>query len=195
MSNEVKDFFDSIAPSWDSMEEKSPEFIQSLIQEIKIKPGDHILDVACGTGVVTGHLHQASNSPVKAIDLSPKMIEIAKQKYRGQSWANFEAVDLFEYSTNEPFDVIVIYNAFPHFLNPESLSKKASSLLRKGGKLAILHSLGREELATHHSGKQVHPISRDLAAPQEEYQSFQKEFELSRAEEGPHHYFLFLTKK
>ena len=82
MENVIKNFFDKVAPSWDERETLPIEYKEKLIDELDIYEHDDILDVACGTGVVTNLLHKHSKSPVTAIDISSNMIEIAKDKYK-----------------------------------------------------------------------------------------------------------------
>ena len=57
------------------------------------------------------------------------------------------------YSFQDPFDCCVIYNAFPHFSDPEQLFLNLASQLVKGGRLTIAHSMSRERLDVHHQGK------------------------------------------
>ncbi len=191
--NPVKDYFDSIAQNWDSCQPDKKEIIRSLIDKIPIKKGDLVLDLACGTGTITGLLHEFSSQTVYGLDLSPKMIEIARQKYKGQDWANFEDGDFLTWDKGKKFNVIVLYNAYPHFQNPSLLSDCFSRHLKEGGKFAILHSLGRKELDMHHSNV-PQQISRSLSYPKDEARYFEKNFRISLQEEGEHFYLLTGSK-
>ena len=191
--NPVKDYFDSIAPSWDSNQPDKNKIIRSLIDKILIKKGDSILDLACGTGTITGLLHEFSESPVYGLDLSPKMIEIAKEKYKGQDWAYFEAGDFLAWKNEKKFDVIVLYNAYPHFKDPSLLSDCFYKHLNEGGKFAIVHSLGREELDMHHANV-PHNVSRSLSSSEDEAKYFEKNFTIFKQEEGEHFYLLVGSK-
>lgn len=192
MNNEIENFFDEVAPSWDEHENCLDETKLSLLKEAEIDKGDLVLDVACGTGVVTGLIHSLSDAEVVGIDLSSKMIEIAKRKYESDSWAKFIHGDLLKLDEKDKYDVIVIYNAYPHFMEPERLSAKCLSLLKDGGRLAILHSLSRKELDAHHSGK-AKPISRSLSEPSEEA-SFFVGFKILKAKEDDKSFVLVLKK-
>lgn len=194
MENKVEQFFDSLASSWDEGETCPIDRKLSLLKEVGIKPGDHVLDVACGTGVVTGLIHELSNSDVVGIDLSNNMIQIAKDKYKGDKWASFVHSDLLTWDTLEKFDDIIIYNAYPHFLDCKALANKAYSLLNKGGRLAILHSLSRAQLCIHHSGT-ASQVSRTLEEPKKEAEYFKDKFDVIKAKEDDNSIVIVLERK
>ena len=187
--NEVKEFFDSLAPSWDRNQPDREAVIKALIGRVGIQKGDSVLDLACGTGTITSYLHDFSNVDVLGLDLSPKMIEIAKAKYLDKPWAHFEDGDFLSWSSEMRFDVIVLYNAYPHFKDPSLLSECFAKHLKPNGRFAILHSLGRVELDEHHAHVPSE-VSRSLASPKEEAKHFEKDFEIYLQEEGKHHYLL-----
>ena len=49
---DVIDFFNMLAPSWDSDMVKSDEIIAKILDTAKIGANQDVLDVACGTGVM-----------------------------------------------------------------------------------------------------------------------------------------------
>ena len=46
----------------------------------------------------------------------------------------------------------MVYNAFPHFPDPQKLIATLASLLKEGGRLTIAHGASRETIDNHHSG-------------------------------------------
>ncbi|MBQ6335293.1 MAG: hypothetical protein IJI46_09515 [Erysipelotrichaceae bacterium] len=52
------------------------------------------------------------------------------------------------------FDCIIIYNAFPHFFDPQGLITNLVNSLNKGGSLTIAHGMSRERLNMHHDNVQ-----------------------------------------
>ena len=193
MSNEIRDFFDERAEAWDDHADDDLAFVRTLFEKVGIKKGDRVLDLACGTGVVTGLLHELSGAPVLGIDIAPKMIEVAKRKYEGKDYASFLAMDFLDYE-GEPFDAIVIYNAYPHFVDVDALVHKLSACLKEGGRAAIIHSAGRKALEKHHHGLS-HSISRNLLPVKEEIIPFLKEFDPVAYDEGEDRYYFVLAKK
>ena len=191
--NQVKEYFDMIAPNWDANQPDKEKTIKGLLDKVGIKKGVRVLDLACGTGTITGLLHDFSMADVYGLDLSSKMIEIAKAKYEDKPWAHFEEGDFLAWDNGEKFDVIVLYNAYPHFNDPSFLSECFAKHLSVGGRFAIIHSLGRKELDMHHANV-PHDVSRSLSSPEEEAKSFEKEFAIFLKEEGEHYYLLAGTK-
>lgn len=187
--NKIENFFDELAPNWDQMESHTLEEKRALLDLVGIKKGDLCLDAACGTGVITGLIHEYSQNDVLGVDLSQKMIMIAKEKYQNDQWACFLQKDLLTLELNEQFDVIIIYNAYPHFLDPARLALKLYTLLKPQGRFAIMHSLSRQELAMHHKGR-ADQVSRTIKAPLEEASYFNDYFKIVKTLDGEHSYLL-----
>ena len=187
--NQVKEYFDMIAPNWDANQPDKEKTIKALLDKVGIKKGDRVLDLACGTGTITGLLHDISMADVYGLDLSSKMIEIAKKKYNDKLWAQFEDGDFLSWDSEKKFDVIVLYNAYPHFSDPSFLSRCFAKHLNVGGRFAIIHSLGRKELDMHHANVPSE-VSRSLSSAEVEAKNFEKEFASFLKEEGEHYYLL-----
>src|SRR5262245_5790414 len=51
-----------------------------LIRSANVQPGEHVLDVACGTGVVARHIapHVGSQGMVIGLDLNPEMLGVGR---------------------------------------------------------------------------------------------------------------------
>lgn len=192
-SKDIEMFFDELAPRWDDMEIKEDKDIIPLLEEVGIKEGDKVLDVGCGTGRITSLLHSFSNAEVVAIDISSKMIEIAKDKYKDKEYARFFAGDFLTYSFKEKFDVIVIYNAFPHFIDKETLKKKLYENLNDGGRFAIIHSLSRRELCDVHNNLNT-KTTRKLLSPEDESGFFADMFDIIKAKEDDSSYLIIGRK-
>lgn len=187
--NQTKEFFDALAPTWDEGQEAIEDSVLALLAKIGIKKGDRVLDLACGTGAITGYLHGFSEKDILGLDLSSGMIEIAKKKYAGEEWAHFEEGDFLSWEKKERFDVIVLYNAYPHFMDPTRLSGCFFKHLNGGGRFAIVHSLGRKKLDKHHAHVPGN-ISRSLLSPKEEASFFSDDFDIFLQEEGENFYLL-----
>ena len=193
MPNPIRDFFDSLAPKWDSRATDNLSTLETIFKRIGITHGERILDLACGTGVVTGLLHQLSKAPVHGIDLSPKMIEIAKAKYADEKDISFESGDFLELPP-KIYDLIVIYNASPHFTDMKKLSSVLASNLASGGRFLILHSVSKEAINAHHQGMD-RALFRDLSPIATEFLPFEEDFTLLLGEDEPDHYLILGRKK
>lgn len=149
-------YFDSRAEFWDAEMIKKDRIIETILDNVKASAGMDILDVACGTGVMFPYYLKRDIRSITAIDISPKMADIAAEKYRQEPRVNVICGDVEELSFERKFDLIVIYNAFPHFPEPERLIAALSSLLKPGGRLTVAHGASRETIDSYHDG----PASR-----------------------------------
>ncbi len=59
---------------------------------LELQPGDRVLDLACGTGLNFPHLRElvGEQGYVVGVDLSPRMLDIARQLIAGRGWRNVE---------------------------------------------------------------------------------------------------------
>lgn len=98
------------------------------------------LDIGCGTGEFLRLLSKRFEK-VTAIDLSPNMIQVAKQRSQQFPNIDFQVADVMQWEpTAEQFDVIVSI-ATLHHLPVESLLPDLKAALKPGGKLIILDLL------------------------------------------------------
>lgn len=143
----IEAFFDRAASSWDEEMIKDDLIIETILDNARVEKDNTVLDVACGTGVMIPYYLDRGAHPT-GIDLSKKMIEIASDKFKDIEfiWGDVEKLN------DRKFDRIVVYNAFPHFIDPEALVKHLATLLNKDGTLTIAHGMSRERINHHHEG-------------------------------------------
>ena len=146
-------FFDRHALTWDARMVKSDAIIEKILDNAKVGEEMDVLDVACGTGVMFDYYLQRGVASVTGIDISPEMARIAAGKYADNSKVRVICGDVEETAFAEKFDRIVVYNAFPHFPEPERLIRILASLLKEGGRLTVAHGASREAIDKHHSGE------------------------------------------
>ena len=137
-------FFDERAGEWDAGMVRSDEKIGRILDNAKVTAGSRVLDIACGTGVLIGDYLRRNVESVTAVDISPEMIRIAREKFPQEN-VRFVCGDAETAPLGEGFDAIVIYNAFPHFPDPERLVARLAALLAPGGRLVLSVSLDRAE--------------------------------------------------
>lgn len=147
---DVIEFFDRCAPSWDAGLIRSDRKINIILDNAGVREGSRVLDVACGTGVlIPDYIRRGAD--VTGIDISPEMIKLAERKYAGTG-VRFICGDIETADVGQGFDAIVVYNAFPHFPDPERLITHLSGLLVEGGVLTVAHGMSREKIDAHHHG-------------------------------------------
>ena len=145
-------FFDRAAARWDAELIKNDAVIGKILDHAGIRAGQHVLDVACGTGVLIPYYLDRGVAAVTAVDISPEMTKIAREKF---SQANVEILcgDIEALALPEQFDAVMVYNAFPHFPDPERLIAALAAMLKSGGTLTVAHGMSRAHIDAHHQGK------------------------------------------
>jgi trans-aconitate methyltransferase len=102
----------------------------AALELLDAKPGEHILDLGCGTGHLTARIAE-TGAHVVGIDRSPEMIRQAKGKYPS---LRFEVMDAREIELDGQFDA-VFSNATLHWIKePERVIAGIEKLLRPGGR-------------------------------------------------------------
>ena len=142
-------FFDRCAPSWDVGLVRNEAVISAILDNAGVKAGVDVLDVACGTGVLFSDYLQRGVASLTAIDISPEMVKLARQKYPKVCVL---CGDVEQTVFDQCFDVIMIYNAFPHFPDPARLIGCLARWVKPGGRLSVAHGMSREKLLQHHAG-------------------------------------------
>ncbi|MCI2111378.1 MAG: class I SAM-dependent methyltransferase [Bacilli bacterium] len=192
--NEVRDFFDRAAPTWDSDEKMGRDDLLALLRRLRIKEGDKVLDIACGTGIITPLLAALSKRPVLGVDLSEGMIAEARKKFAGNPSVSFRCLDFVSVPLDEKFDYAVIYDAYPHFMDPKALSRALSAALNPGGRFAIVHSMSTRALNEHHRGVPS-GVSRQLGPVAEEAANFAGDFAIETALDEANSIFIIGRKR
>ena len=169
---DIIEFFDSCAATWDAEMIRSDEIINMILDHAGAGEGKDILDVACGTGVLIPDYLQRNVASVTAVDISTEMVKIAKSKFQQE---NVEIVcgDVEAFKFERKFDCIVVYNAFPHFPDPEHLIQVLAGHLKPGGALTVAHGMSREEIDSCHSGG-ASKVSRGLMSEDDLADIFEK---------------------
>ena len=141
-------FFDERAENWDAETVKNSRIIGTILDNAGVTQGTRVLDVACGTGVLfEDYLSRGAN--VTAVDISPEMVKIAAAKF---PQVQVLCGDVEQVELSDRFDCIMVYNAFPHFPEPEKLIEVLSSKLAPGGTLTVAHGASRAVIDHHHEG-------------------------------------------
>ena len=149
--NDVIKFFDMYAADWDAKMVRDDKIIGTILDNAGVRAGSRVLDVACGTGVLIPDYLARGVESVTAIDISPEMVKIAQGKFN-QPNVRIMCGDVMVADIGGDYDAIVIYNAFPHFAEPEKLVEILSDKLKIGGRFTVAHGMSRERIDDHHKG-------------------------------------------
>lgn len=110
-----------------------------LVELSGVTGNDHVLDVACGPGLVACELAQHA-ATVSGIDLTPAMIGQAEKRQREQglhniSWHVGSAVPLP--FPDESFSLVITRYSFHHFLEPEKALAEMIRVCQPGGRVLV----------------------------------------------------------
>lgn len=112
-----------------------------LVEQAGLQPGDHVLDVGCGTGVVARRAAAEldSDGQVVGLDLNQGMLDVARTESTGLGtrieWRQGDATDL-PFSA-ESFDVAFCQQALQFVSNPAAALREMRRVLVQGGRLAL----------------------------------------------------------
>ncbi|MBI5860141.1 MAG: methyltransferase domain-containing protein, partial [Nitrosarchaeum sp.] len=110
-----------------------------LVEIVNVSKGNSVLDLACGTGVVTKKIRDkvGDSGYVVGADASVAAIKIAKKWNGVKSNLDFVNIDAEKFSFSHKFDVVTCQYALFFFPNARKALKNIRNSLKKTGILGI----------------------------------------------------------
>lgn len=139
-----RNFFDHVAdrPQWATLTAEEQQLIQLAIREMPIIPGSRVIEPGCGAGRVTRLLANAAGERglVFSFDVSHRMIQRAKNSgsHSRTTYAHASVLDIPLRANSA--DAALCFNCFHHFACPPTALQELARVLRRGGRLGIIHS-------------------------------------------------------
>jgi ubiquinone/menaquinone biosynthesis C-methylase UbiE len=123
--------------------------LRMIIEAAGPGPGDTVLDVACGGGIVVcafaPHVRQATG-----IDVTPAMLEQARQLAAQKGLANVAwrhgDVGALPYADGS-FTIVVTRFAFHHFVDPLAVLREMVRVCASGGRIVVVDTCASENPA------------------------------------------------
>ncbi|KAL8874897.1 MAG: hypothetical protein Q9198_006674 [Flavoplaca austrocitrina] len=159
-SANIKAIYNKRSSTYESASQSSFHFrqAQEYIQRANLQPGQSVLDLACGTGLVTIPAKQqvGPTGKVIGIDFSDGMLEVARRKTSEQGldirYIEHDITDLGPLELGK-FDVITCASALLLMPDPQHAVKHWASLLVPGGRMltdvVLERSLIAHTILTH----------------------------------------------
>ena len=108
-----------------------------VVQLLELRPELALVELGCGPGWM---MRLAARQGVKAhgVDISPEMVEIARQQAAAEGVeATFEVGDMETLDLGARFDACLIYDALHHSPRADLVLACARRALREGGRLVV----------------------------------------------------------
>jgi SAM-dependent methyltransferase len=113
------------------------EWTSRVLDAAQIQPGQRVLDVACGTGVLSRAAAErvGANGSVVGVDVNEGMLAVAARKAPQIEWRQDKAESL-PFDDNS-FDAVVSQFGLMYFEDRHAALREMMRVLRSGGRLAV----------------------------------------------------------
>jgi ubiquinone/menaquinone biosynthesis C-methylase UbiE len=124
-----------------------------LLERAALQPGERVLDLACGSGIVArlAAAQVGSQGQVTALDLNPAMLDVARShdsEAPGIAWTHGSALDLP--FADAAFDAVLCQQGFQFFPDPARALAEIRRVLSPGGRVLLLVSQAIERNPLYH---------------------------------------------
>ena len=111
---------------------------ETLIERARLEPGDRVLDIACGTGIVARLARErlGDSGYVVGVDVSPQMIGVARTVAPRVNWRQGNAGQL-PIESGERFTVVTCQQGLQFFPDKPQAVREMRRAIAPGGRLLV----------------------------------------------------------
>jgi ubiquinone/menaquinone biosynthesis C-methylase UbiE len=114
--------------------------VDLVLETADLRPGERVIDVACGTGMATlpAAAAVAPNGRVLAVDLSPRMVaDVRRRASGGRGDIEFACRDAEDLGDIGPFDAALCSLGLMYVPDPPAAVRELHRVLRPGGRVVV----------------------------------------------------------
>ena len=145
---QARDSYNSMSRWYDLFTSSEKKFTDIGIQMLNVQSNESVLEIGCGTGCALSKFAE-EGAKITAIDLSEKMLKIARGKIKNKNVELCQADGLFIPFSNQQFVCVFISFTLELFDTPEipQVLNEIHRVLITGGKLGVV-SLAKQDKLT-----------------------------------------------
>ncbi len=165
-----KDFFDKLSFSWkDCYKDKTTsQRLEYLISLLGVKQTDRILDLGCGTGVITERILPLLNNEGVVVGADFSLSMLNESDIISVEENVFVCCDAHQLSFKQDyFDKVILFSCFPHFDCKNTIIREINRVLKQRGQVFVSHLLSSSQIERMHRDKHV-SVCKDTLPSQEE---------------------------
>ncbi len=131
-------------------------WVEPLLADVQLGSGDHVLDIACGTGIVARIAKErlGPSSRVAGVDVNPQMLAVARRLAPKVDWREGDAVAL-PLRDGERFHVVLCQQGFQFFPDRAAAARQVHRALVEGGRLGVSTWRPDEEFPVLHQLRRI----------------------------------------
>ena len=133
--------FDGLERRYDSLSGalsfwQDPRWRSAMVDTLALRGGEHVLDVATGTGLVAAELRARADCSIVAVDQSPAMLAAARARFAALPGADVELLQAEAERLpfpDESFDAVSFTYLLRYVDDPRATMRELARVLRPGG--------------------------------------------------------------
>ena len=116
---------------------QDPRWRRFLVSRIETRPGDRVLDVACGTGAVALELIRQKRCAVVGLDQSAEMLAVARERLPAGTQLVEASAESLPFD-DASFDALTVTYLLRYVDDPAAALAELARVVRPGGTIASL---------------------------------------------------------
>lgn len=144
MGREIAQTMHYLGAPWLTRESRQrEEDCETLLEELKVQPGQTVCDLGCGNGFYTLRLAKlvGEEGRVLAVDIQPEMLTLLRERAAEQQVDNVEPILGTLIDPCLPageMDLVLMVDVYHELSHPEHVLRKVRESLKPDGRLALV---------------------------------------------------------